>query len=89
MLYLYSYTIDHETATMIMNYCSYCFGALRKVKIKYVILCSNPFAKLQNARGTSRHPVLMDNCPTCKNMARPYRSTEWFFISLCLGVCRV
>ena len=29
------------------------------------ILCLNAFAKLQNARGASHEPVLMDNCPTC------------------------
>ena len=29
------------------------------------ILCLNAFAKLQNARGASRQPVLMDNFPTC------------------------
>ena len=49
---------------------------LWKVKAKYIALCSNTLAKLQNARGTSRHPVLMDNCPTCNDMARPYQSTE-------------
>ena len=51
----------HQTVTMIMNSCCYCFNGLWKVKVKYIVLCSNAFAKLQNARGTSRHPVLMDN----------------------------
>ena len=31
--------------------------------------------------GTSRHPVLMGNCPTCSHMPWPYQSTKWFFIS--------
>ena len=64
-----------------MNCCCYCFDGLWKVKVKYVVLCSNAFAKLQNARGTSRHPVLKDNSPTCNDMARSYQSIEWFVIS--------
>ena len=56
------------------------------MKIKYVLLCSNAFAKLQNTRETARHPVLMDDCPTCNDIARPYQSTEWFVISPSQGV---
>ena len=33
-------------------------------------------------RGTSRHPALMGNCPTCSHMPWPYQSTEWFVVSL-------
>ena len=58
------------------------------MKVKYAVLRLNAFAKLLNARGTCRHPVLMDNCPTCNDMARLYQSTEWFVISPSQGVCR-
>ena len=56
-----SFSRDHQTVT-IMNHCCYCFDDLWKVKAKYVALCSNDFAKLQNARGASHHPALMGNC---------------------------
>ena len=78
----------HQTVTMIMNYCCYCFDGLWKVKPKYIVLCSNALAKLQNVRGTSRHPVLKDNCPTCSDMARSYQSTEWFILSPFQVVCK-
>ena len=71
----------HETVTMTMNYCCYCFDGLWKVKAKYIVLCSNALAKWQNATGTSHHPNLMDNCPTCNGMARPYQSTERLAVS--------
>ena len=31
----------------------------------HIVLCLNAFAKLQNARGAPRQPVLMGKCPTC------------------------
>ena len=33
--------------------------------LSHIILCLNTFAKLQNARGAPRQPVLMGKCPTC------------------------
>ena len=56
------------------------------VKAEYIVLYLNASTKLQNARWTSRHPVLMNNCPTCNHMAWPYQFTEWFVISSFLGV---
>ena len=70
----------HQTIT-IMNYCCYCFNGLWKVKAKYIVLCLNAFAKLQNAKREFRHLVLMGNCPTCSLMPWPYQSTGWFVIS--------
>ena len=35
---------DHQTVA-IMNNCSYCFGGLRKMKSKYIVLCLNGLAK--------------------------------------------
>ena len=50
----------HETVA-IMNHCCYCFDGLWKVKVKYIILCLNAFAKLRSAKETSRQTVLMGN----------------------------
>ena len=72
---------DHQTV-IIMNHCCDCFDGLWKVKkVKYIILYLNALTKLQNARGGSCHPPLMDNCPSCNHMPWPFQSTEWFVIS--------
>ena len=71
----------YQTATM-MNQCCCSFDGLWKVKkVKYVVMCLNVLAKLQNGMGASHHPVLMSNCPTCSHMPCSYQSTNWFFIS--------
>ena len=59
-----------------MNQCCYCFDGLWKVKAKYKVLCLNALAKLQNARGASRHLALMGNCPICNHMRWPYQSAK-------------
>ena len=79
MLFLSSYTI--------MNHFCYCFDGLCKVKAKYKVLCLNNLAKLQIARGASRHPALMLDCPTCSHIPWPYQSTKWFVISPSQVVC--
>ena len=33
--------------------------------LSHIVLCLNAFTKSENARGASRQPVLMGNCPTC------------------------
>ena len=48
----------HQTVTT-MNHCCYCFDGLWNVKVKYIALCLNAFAKLQNVRGASCHPFFM------------------------------
>ena len=48
--------------------------------LSYIVLCLNVFAKLQNARGAFRQPVLMGTS-LLVNMCWPYQSTEWFVIS--------
>ena len=71
----------HQTVTM-MNQCCYSFDGLWKVKkVKYVVMCLNVLAELQNGMGASHHPALMSNCPTCSHMPCSYQSTNWFFIS--------
>ena len=67
--------IDHQTVT-IMNQCCYLFDGLWKVKAKYIVLYLNTLAKLQKAKGASRHPALMGNCPTCSHMPSPYQSIK-------------
>ena len=52
-----------------------------------VTLCLNAFAKLQNARGASSHPVLM-GIALLVYMCWPYQSTECFVISPLQVVCR-
>ena len=51
------------------------------------IWCLNAFAKLQNARGASPQPLLMENYPLIY-MCWLYQSTEWFVISLFQVVCQ-
>ena len=42
-----------------MNHCFYCLDGLWNVKAKYIVLCLNALAKLQNPKGVSRPPALM------------------------------
>ena len=44
------------------------FDCLWKVKAKYNVLCSDALAKFRNARGASRHLVLIGNCRNCSYM---------------------
>ena len=68
------------TVTIINDRCS-CFDGFWKVKFKYIGSCLNAFAKLQNARGSSRYPVLMRNCPKFSHRPWPYQSAERCAIS--------
>ena len=76
----HSLSRDHQRVT-IMIHCCYWFDGQWNVKAKYIVLCLNALAKLQNPKGPSRHPALMGNCSTCSHMSWPYQSTKWFFIS--------
>ena len=40
------------------------FDGLQKRKAKYIVLCLNASAKLQNLSGASRLPALISNCWT-------------------------
>ena len=72
---------DHQTVT-IMKHCCYCFDGLWKVKkVKYIILCLNALAKLQNTRRWSRYAALIGNCPSCNDTPWPYQCTKWFVIT--------
>ena len=73
-----SLSSDRRTVT-ILNRC--CFNGLWKVKDKYIVLCLNALAKLQNARGACHHSVLMGNWPTYSHMSWHYQSTKRFVIS--------
>ena len=75
-----SLSSDRRTVT-ILNHCCCCFNGLWKVKAKYIVLCLNALAKLQNARGACHHSVLMGNWPTCSHMSWHYQSTKRFVIS--------
>ena len=66
-----SLSIGHKTVT-ITNHCYYCFDGLWKMKTKYLVF------ETQSTRGASRHPLLMDNCPTCSHMPWPYQSIYLF-----------
>ena len=66
---------DHQTVT-IMNHCCFWFDGLWNVGPKYIVLCLNALAKLQNLKGASRHPALMGNCSTCSHMPWHYQSTN-------------
>ena len=63
-----------------MNHFCYYFDDLWKVKARYIVLCLNALAKLQNVKGTYRHPALIGDCPTCSYMPWPYQSTKLFLI---------
>ena len=43
--------------------------------VKYIVLCLNALAKLQNPKKASRHQASMGNCLTCSHI-------PWFAISL-------
>ena len=76
----------HQTVT-IMNHCCYCFDGLLKMKIENILLCLSVLAKFQNARGASRHPSLINNCPACGHIPRSYQSIKRFVISPLQLVC--
>ena len=50
--------------------------------VKYIVLCLNALAKLQNPKKASRHQALMGNCSTCSHIPWLYQYTKWFAISL-------
>ena len=56
---------------------------------KYIVLCLNALAKLQNLKEASRHPVLIGNYSTCSRVPWPYQSTKRFVISPFKVVCGV
>ena len=60
-------------------------GFWKVKKVKYVVLCLNDLAKLQNTRGVSHRPAFMDNFPT--RWSWPYQSTNRFVISPFQVVC--
>ena len=74
-------TITITVTVTIINDCCSCFDGFWKVKFKYIGSCLNAFAKLQNARGSSRYPVLMRNCPKFSHRPWPYQSAERCAIS--------
>ena len=75
----FSLSKNHQRVA-VMNHCFYCFDGFWKVKAKYIVLCLNALAKLKNVTGTSRHSVLMGNCPTFSHMPSLHQSTKWFLI---------
>ena len=50
--------------------------------VKYIVLCLNALAKLQNPKKASCHQALMGNCSTYSHILWLYQSTKWFAISL-------
>ena len=52
-----------------------------------LLLCLKTLAKLQNARGASGHPALMNNYTASSHMPSSYQSTNWFVISPFQVVC--
>ena len=72
----FSLSKNHQRVT-VMNHCFYCFDGFWKVKAKYIVLYLNALAKLKNVTGTSRHSVLMGNCPTFSHMPSLHQSAKW------------
>ena len=54
---------------------------LWKIKVKYIALCLNASAVLQNAWKTSHYLVFIGNCLTCSHLRRLHQFIEWFIIN--------